>query len=89
MVIESCCIIVILVVIVFVVFFLLTNRGGSIQRDSTQEDSPQSDSPSPPPHSYIPTYKCSNCGLNFVQPEEIEKHGSKILVCPECKNEII
>jgi DNA-directed RNA polymerase subunit RPC12/RpoP len=89
MVIESCCVIVILLFIVLAVFFLFTNSRGSIQRDSTQEDSPQSDSPSPPPPNYIPTYKCSNCGLNFVQPEEIEKHGSKILVCPECKKEII
>jgi DNA-directed RNA polymerase subunit RPC12/RpoP len=78
MLIESCCIVVVFVVIVFVVLFLFTNRDGSKQEEP----------PSPSPPDYIATYKCSHCGLNFVQPLEIERNGSTISVCPECKKEI-
>lgn len=74
MVVESCCIIVILLFIVFVTFFLFTQRRDSIQKYSKQGYYIQSDPPQPPQLDYIPTYRSSNCGLNFVRPEKAQKN---------------
>jgi predicted RNA-binding Zn-ribbon protein involved in translation (DUF1610 family) len=79
MVLESCCIVVILLCVVFIVLFLVTKNRSSTHTDSSH----------PPPPEYIPTYQCPQCGLHFVQPEEIHRNNATIAVCPECKTEII
>jgi len=93
MVIESCCIVVVLLFLIFVVLFLFTKNSRSTYKNSPHptenSDTPKTDSPHPAPPDYIPTYHCSHCSLNFVQPVEIERNGSIISVCPECKSQVL